>query len=141
LFRSQQLEVHRRKPACANCHRDLDAWGIALENFDAVGQWREEVRRKHGGQEVTVPVDSTGELGGGIVLTGAESLREHLIQTSQPQAARSLVARLLTYALGRRLERTDQAAIAGLADRLVQKQIGMRDLINELVSSDPFNTK
>lgn len=88
-----------------------------------------------------MPVDSTGELGGGIVLTGAESLREHLIQTSQPQAARSLVARLLTYALGRRLERTDQAAIAGLADRLVQKQIGMRDLINELVSSDPFNTK
>ena len=137
----QQLEVHRRKPACANCHRDLDAWGIALENFDAVGQWRDEVRRKHGGQEVTVPVDSTGELGGGIVLTGAESLREHLIQTSQPQAARSLVARLLTYALGRRLERTDEAAIAGLADRLVQKQIGMRDLINELVSSDPFNTK
>ena len=137
----QQLEVHRQKPACASCHRDLDAWGIALENYDATGRWRDEVRRVRDGKTVSLPVESTGELPGGVVLTGAAALREHLVAAHQQQAARSLVSRLLTYALGRRVERADEAAILELSEQLAQNKLGIRDLINELVSSDPFNTK
>ena len=137
----QQLEVHRQKPACASCHRNLDAWGIALENYDATGRWRDEVRRIRDGKIVSVPVESTGELPGGIVLTGAAALREHLVAAHQHQAARSLVTRLLAYALGREVERGDEAAIEELAGQLAKKQLGIRDLVNELVFSDPFNTK
>ena len=137
----QQLEVHRQKPACASCHRNLDAWGIALENYDATGRWRDEVRRVRDGKTVSLPVESTGELPGGVVLSGAVALREHLVAAHQEQAARSLVTRLLAYALGRRVERSDEAAIVELSEQLAQKRLGIRDLINELVSSDPFNTK
>jgi mono/diheme cytochrome c family protein len=137
----QQLEVHRQKPACASCHRNLDAWGIALENYDATGRWRDEVRRLRDGKIVTLPVESTGELPGGIVLTGAAAMREHLVAAHQHQAARSLVTRLLAYALGRQLERADEAAIEELSGQLAKKQLGIRDLVNELVFSDPFNTK
>jgi hypothetical protein len=137
----QQLEVHRQKPACASCHRNLDAWGIALENYDATGRWRDEVRRIRDGKIVSVPVESTGELPGGIVLTGAAALREHLVAAHQHQAARSLLTRLLAYALGRGVERGDEAAIEELAGQLAKKQLGIRDLVNELVFSDPFNTK
>ncbi|TWW08649.1 hypothetical protein E3A20_22230, partial [Planctomyces bekefii] len=137
----QQLEVHRQKPACASCHRNLDAWGIALEDYDATGRWRDEVRRIREGKMITLPVESTGELPGGIVLTGAGALREHLVAAHQHQAARSLVTRLLAYALGRQVERADEAAIEELSGQLAQKKLGIRDLINELVFSDPFNTK
>lgn len=137
----QQLEVHRQKPACASCHRNLDAWGIALEGYDATGRWRDEVRRIREGKMITLPVESTGELPGGIVLTGADALREHLVAAHQHQAARSLVTRLFAYALGRQVERADEAAIEELSGQLAQKKLGIRDLINELVFSDPFNTK
>jgi len=137
----QQLEVHRRKPACASCHRNLDAWGIALENYDATGRWREEVRRIREGKVVSLPVESTGELPGGIVLTGALALREHLVAAHQHRAARSLVTRLLAYALGRQVERGDEAAIEELSGQLAEKKLGIRDLIHELVFSGPFNTK
>jgi hypothetical protein len=137
----QQLEVHRQKPSCANCHRNLDAWGIALENFDALGQWRDEVRRLKDGQVVTLPVESAGELPGGVDLDGVASLQEHLVQQYRESFVRALTTRLLGYALGRRVERSDQEAISALADEVLQKDLGMRDLINELVLSDPFNTK
>ena len=137
----QQLEVHRQKPACASCHRNLDAWGIALENYDATGRWRDEVRRIREGKMVSLPVESTGELPGGIVLTGAAALREHLVAAHQHEAARSLVTRLLAYALGRQVERGDAAAIEELSGQLAQKKLGIRDLMNELVFSGPFNTK
>lgn len=137
----QQLEVHRQKPSCANCHKNLDAWGIALENFDAVGQWREEVRRLKGGKVVTLPVEAAGELPGGFNLEGVVSLQDHLAQQHRESFARSLITRLLGYSLGRRVERSDQEAISVLAAEVLQKDLGMRDLINELVLSDPFNTK
>lgn len=137
----QQLAVHRQKPSCANCHKNLDAWGIALEHFDAVGQWRDEVRRLKDGQVVTLPVDAAGELPGGLRLEGVKSLQEHLVQQHRESFARSLTTRLLGYALGRRVERSDQEAISALVDEVLQKDLGMRDLINELVLSDPFNTK
>jgi hypothetical protein len=90
---------------------------------------------------ITLPVESTGELPGGIVLTGADALREHLVAAHQHQVARSLVTRLFAYALGRQVERADEVAIEELSGQLAQKKLGIRDLINELVFSDPFNTK
>ena len=138
---TQQLEIHRQKPSCANCHKNLDAWGVALENFDAVGKWRDEVRRLHRNQEVMLPVESKGELPEGIVLEDIADLQDHLLLNERDAFVQSLVVRLLTYAMGRRLERADQNAVSAISDQVLQKDLGMRDLINELVLSRPFNTK
>ena len=138
---TQQLEIHRQKPSCANCHKNLDAWGVALENFDAVGKWRDEVRRLHRNQEVMLPVESKGELPEGIFLEGIADLQDHLLLNERDAFVQSLVVRLLTYAMGRRLERADQNAVSAISDQVLQKDLGMRDLINELVLSRPFNTK
>ena len=138
---TQQLEIHRQKPSCANCHKNLDAWGVALENFDAVGKWRDEVRRLHRNQEVMLPVESKGELPEGIFLEDIADLQDHLLLNERDAFVQSLVVRLLTYAMGRRLERADQNAVSAISDQVLQKDLGMRDLINELVLSRPFNTK
>ena len=101
----------------------------------------EEVRRLKGGKVVTLPVEAAGELPGGFNLEGVVSLQDHLVQQHRESFARSLITRLLGYSLGRRVERSDQEAISVLATEVLQKDLGMRDLINELVLSDPFNTK
>ena len=138
---TQQLEIHRQKPSCANCHKNLDAWGVALENFDAVGKWRDEVRRLHRYQVVMLPVESNGEFPEGIFLEDIADLQDHLLLNERDAFVQSLVVRLLTYAMGRRLERADQNAVSAISDQVLQKDLGMRDLINELVLSRPFNTK
>lgn len=137
----EQLEIHRRKPACARCHRDIDPWGIALENWDAVGKWREDVRRKRGRKFETTPVQTRGELPDKTRLDGFESLKKHLLKNRSRQFARSLVTRLLTYALGRQLEWTDNADVDKLTDAFVSDGYRLRSLVGRIVVSRLFRTK
>ena len=77
----------------------------------------------------------------GIQLEGIGDLQDHLLLHERDAFVQSLVVRLLTYAMGRRLERADQEAVSTISNQVLQKDLGMRDLINELVLSRPFNTK
>ena len=99
------------------------------------------MRRLHRNQEVMLPVESKVELPEGIVLEDIADLQDHLLLNERDAFVQSLVVRLLTYAMGRRLERADQNAVSAISDQVLQKDLGMRDLINELVLSRPFNTK
>ncbi len=137
----EQLAIHGKREACASCHRDIDPWGIALENFGATGLWRTEIRRKTGRKSITVPVDSQSELPGGVKLTSVEDLKQHLVTRRRDDFARALVARLLTYALGRRLELGDQPALDKLTADWNSDGLGLRNLIQLTVLSDPFQTK
>lgn len=137
----RQLEIHRRREACASCHRGIDPWGVALENFDAVGRWRESVRRKVGKRFESVPVDAADVLPGGQKLDGVDALREHLIAERKDDFARSLVSRLLTYALGRRLELSDQPAVDDITEALASDDFRLRGLIHKVVASPLFQTK
>jgi hypothetical protein len=134
----EQLEVHRKKDACASCHCNIDPWGIALENFDAVGRWRDEVRRPSGDK---LPVQATDVLPSGHRLSGADGLRNYLTAERKDDFARSLIARLLTYALGRRLELNDQRTIDDLNHKFAADDYRMRRLIHAVVRSDLFQTK
>ncbi|WP_145048684.1 DUF1592 domain-containing protein [Lignipirellula cremea] len=134
----EQLEVHREKQACASCHRNLDPWGIALENFDAVGLWRDEIRRPQGAAQ---PVNATDVLPGGRRLEGFDSLRDYLATDRKDDFARSLATRLLTYAVGRRLELLDQPAVDELTRNFAADGYRMRQLILAVVNSEPFQTK
>lgn len=137
----EQLVIHRKREACASCHRNIDPWGIALENFDAVGLWRDQVRRKRGRKFEKIPVIARDTLPNGHELDGADQLKEYLLTRKKGEFAKSLVARLMTYALGRRLELGDHKAVEELAVRFAEDRYRLRNLIVKLVASPPFQTK
>jgi mono/diheme cytochrome c family protein len=137
----EQLKVHRGTKACASCHRGIDPWGIALENFDAVGLWRKEIRRKTGKTFETLPVIAKDTLPNGVELDGVKRLKSHLVADRKDDFARSLVLRLLTYSVGRRLELSDQQAVDQLVAQFVSDDYRLRDLIHKVVISPPFQTK
>ncbi len=137
----EQLEIHRDREACASCHRGIDPWGIALENFDAVGLWRNEIRRKVGNEFETLPVKAADVLPGDQKLEGVESLKRYLTTARKDDFARSLVTRLVTYALGRRMELSDQATIDELMEGFAANDYRLRGLILSIVTSDLFQTK
>jgi len=137
----EQLKVHRETEACASCHKDIDPWGIALENFDAVGLWRDEVRRKAGKKFETLPVNASDVFPGGLTINGVDDLKKHLVTERKDDFARSLVARLLTYALGRRLELSDEDAIDDLTSQFASNDFNLKQLIQSIVVSEPFRTK
>jgi hypothetical protein len=125
----EQLAIHRKKAACASCHKVMDPLGFGLENFDGVGRWREK--------EGDRPVDATGTLPGGESFKGPIELIG--ILTKQEDTFRRHLARtLMTYALGREIEYYDKCAI----DRVVEgtRRGGDRfsALVTEIVLSDPF---
>jgi hypothetical protein len=135
----EKLQAHRRDPSCASCHRDLDPWGIALENYDAVGLWRTEVRTKKGDKMVTSPVVSKDSFSNGSELDGPDKLKERLACEYGDQFARSLMRRLLTYALGRSLDLRDQKPVKALDEKFAAADYRMRDMVQLVVSSELFN--
>ena len=137
----KQLEIHRTVESCNQCHRSLDPWGIALENFDALGRWRTEFPKNAADPAESQTIDSTVELPDGKQIAGAEGLRIYLLQERKEQFARSLVMRLLTYALGRSLELTDQAAVDQVLEEFSKDDFRLKGLIHKVVTSEPFQTK
>jgi hypothetical protein len=135
----EKLQAHRRDPSCASCHRDLDPWGIALENYDAVGLWRTEVRTKKGDKMVTSPVVAKDSFSNGSELDGPDKLKERLACEYGDQFARSLMRRLLTYALGRSLDLRDQKPVKALDEKFAAAGYRMRDMVQLVVSSELFN--
>jgi len=103
LSMRERLAMHRASPQCASCHSMLDPMGLALENFDAVGKWR---TRDESGQ----PIDSAAVLPDGTKIDGPAALRAALIARSD-RFLMTFTGKLLTYALGRRLEYYDTPVI------------------------------
>ncbi len=128
----KQLEAHRKDPTCASCHRRMDPLGFGLENFDAVGAWRTT--------DGKFPIDATGFLPDGDEFNGPDELRAVL--TKQPEAfARCLTSKLLTYALGRGLERYDTRTVNLIAGRLPAHDYKFSALVLEIVNSLPFQSR
>jgi hypothetical protein len=98
----ERLESHRANPNCASCHQIMDPIGFSLEHFDLDGRWREV--------DGTTPIDSTGKLVDGTKLTGVNDLRLALLARSDSFVT-SLTEKMLMYALGRRIESSDEPAI------------------------------
>ena len=104
-----QLEEHRKNAICASCHRRMDPLGFGLENFDAVGAWRD--------LEGKFPIDASGQLPDGRRFTGPEELRK-ILSEDRDAFARAITSKLLTYGLGRGLERYDYRTVKLIASRL-----------------------
>jgi hypothetical protein len=139
----KQLEIHLKDPSCASCHQDIDPWGIALENFDAIGRWRDEIRRADAGKKsfTTLPVDHQTQLPDGSKINSPKQLKRYLLEKRGDEFARTIVTKLLVWALGRSLDLSDEPDIAALTDDFVQNNLKLRNLIHEIVKSEPFLTK
>jgi len=139
LTLKEQLEVHRKKESCANCHQGIDPWGVPLENFDAVGRWRIEVPA-HKKRPATT-VDATSMLPDGKEIDGVQQLQQYLVKDCSEKFARSLVKRLMAYGLGRSLDFGDREAIQALTTRFVENDFRLKSLIIDFVQSEAFQTK
>ncbi|NNE93161.1 MAG: DUF1592 domain-containing protein [Verrucomicrobiales bacterium] len=137
----QQLEAHREEAACNDCHRGIDPWGIALENFDAIGNWRVEVRRKNGRKFVKLPAETETELPDGTVISGVDELKQYLLEKRKDQFAKAFVSRLTGYALGRTIEFEDEEAIETLTDDFKQQDYRIQSLIQAITSHKIFQSK
>jgi hypothetical protein len=124
-----QLELHRADPACASCHDQMDAIGLALESYDAIGRYRTV-------DELGLPIDASGELPGLGAFTGATDMQALL--AADPRLPRCMVDKTLTYALGRGLTAEDGLVQQELAERFAAEGYRFEELLVEVVLSRPF---
>jgi hypothetical protein len=129
----ERLAAHRSNAACASCHRTIDPAGFSLENFNAVGQWRDlEVD----GQAV----DASGALPGGGEFRGIDGLEDSLLARPELFAA-TLTENLLTFALGRGVEYYDAAAVRKIVRDAGKDDYRFSSLILGIVKSVPFQMR
>jgi hypothetical protein len=134
LTMRQRMEKHRANPVCATCHSRMDPLGFALENFDAIGRWRIAEA------EASIPIDVSGALPDGTKFQGPVELRNLLIRSPE-QFATTVTEKLLTYALGRGVEYTDQPAIRGILRAAAPSNYRWSELILGIVRSTPFQMR
>jgi hypothetical protein len=129
----ERMELHRTKPECASCHRQMDPLGFALENYDAVGRWR----TMDGGSRI----DPSGELIGGRKFADVAELKQLLSTTATKKFARNLVENLLTYALGRGLEAHDYCMVEDIRKQLTANDYRIQTIIFGIVESRAFQNR
>jgi len=126
----QRTELHRTNAVCANCHKILDPIGFGLENFDAIGRWRD--KDESGG-----PIDAVGELPGGKHFSSPKELKV-IIASRKDDLARNLTEKLLAYALCRQLDGYDHIIVDQMLKTIANDGYQMQTLISEIVTSYPF---
>jgi mono/diheme cytochrome c family protein len=125
----QQLEQHRKNAVCASCHSRMDPLGFGLENYDAVGAWRT--------QDGKFPIDPSGLLPDGKTFQGADGLKT-ILRQNQDAFAECLAEKMLTYALGRGLERNDREAVKQIVARMAADKYRFSSLLTGIVNSELF---
>jgi len=127
-MRTQMVE-HQKNPACASCHSKMDPIGFAFENFNAVGQWRTK--------DGNFPIDTSGTLPDGRQFQGPAELTT-LLRKDKQAFAECVTDKMLTYALGRGLQRYDKRTVRAIATAIGQQDYKFSSLVLEVVNSLPF---
>ena len=128
----QRLEQHRRDPSCSPCHNVMDPIGFGLENYDAVGAWRT--------MDGKFPIEASGTLPDGHTFSGSKALKS-ILKGQSDQFVRNVTEKLLTYSLGRGLERFDRPTVDAISRRVAADGYKFSALVLEVVKSAPFRLK
>jgi mono/diheme cytochrome c family protein len=128
----EQLEKHRTDATCAACHSKMDPLGFGLENYNAIGKWRD--------MDGKFPVDASGILPNGKTFSTPAEMRAILI-SQLPQFSRTLTEKMLTYALGRGLKPYDSRAVDTINQELERDGYRFQRLIHQIVNSLPFQSR
>ena len=126
-----RLEQHRDKASCRMCHGVIDPTGLALENFDAIGQWRTM------DSEAKVPIDAGSVLPTGVAINGVVELRAQLV--ARPEVfARTVTERLVMYAVNRQLEYFDMPQVRAIVRAAAKDNYKLSSIVLGIVNSDAF---
>jgi hypothetical protein len=131
----ERMEMHRKNQPCAGCHRIMDPIGLSLQNFDVDGIWR----TKDGGNG-GVPIDASSELFDGQKINGVVDLRNALLRYS-PQFRRNITEKLMTYALGRRVEYYDMPVVRAIVRDAGKQNYRFSSIIVGIVKSPEFQMR
>ena len=133
LSMREAMERHRANPACASCHAQMDPLGFALENFDAVGRWRNR-------GESNDAIDASGVLPDGTSFEGPEGMRQALLHEPKRFVA-TVTEKLLTYALGRNVESYDMPAVRAIVRDAERNDYRFSSIVLGIVRSTPFQMR
>ncbi len=136
----QRLALHRNEPTCASCHAKLDPYGLSLENYDAIGAWREKQNGEGISLALAPKIDPSGELKSGLKFTTLEEYKTSLV-IEKDKFNRAFTEKLLTYALCRPVGYVDRATVDELTTALARDNDRIQSLIRAIVVSDVFRTK
>ena len=137
----QRLEQHRNSAVCASCHARLDPFGVALENYDAIGKWRE---RQNGegfqGDARSPALDVSGVLPSGRAFDDLPGYKQALL-AEKDRFVRGFTQKMLTYALGRSVGATDRETVDGIVRQLERDEYRIQSLLQAVVASEAFRMK
>jgi hypothetical protein len=129
----ERMAAHRINPACSSCHQLMDPLGLSMENFDAIGRWR---NRGDG----DTPIDPAGTLPNGTAFSGISGLKRTLLDQPDP-FVNTLTEKLLTYGLGRGLEYYDAPTVRSITREVKNNDYRFSSLIVDIVKSTPFQMR
>jgi hypothetical protein len=130
-----RLEQHRANPTCGACHGAMDPLGLALENFNAVGQFRVN------DSDTLTPIDATGQLPDGTKINGLDDLRQALVNRPDHQFAQAFTENLLTYALGRSVDYRDMPTVRRIVREAAGDDYRFKSIVLGVVNSEAFRRK
>ena len=127
------MEKHRNNPTCFECHRKIDPLGLSMEHYDYIGAWRDRYAKR-------LSIDGSGQMPDGTAINGPEGIKQYL--SARPdQFTRCLTEKLFIYAMGRRISFTDRDDIDRIVAAMPGHKYGLRELIQMVVASEPFQSK
>lgn len=129
----ERMAQHRNNPACANCHAAIDPSGLALENFDAVGRWRDV-------DDAFQPINASGVLPDGTTFSSLTEFRKAITREPNMFAA-TVTEKLLTYALGRGIDHYDMPAVRKIVGESAAGAYPLSSLVAGVVKSVPFQMR
>lgn len=129
----EAMQLHRADPMCASCHARMDPIGLAFENYNAIGMWRDEER----GDEI----DASGTLVTGESIDGIEDLKQIMLHEKRTDFYRCFTEKLMTYALGRAPEITDVHTVDTIVETLERDNGKFSTLLMGIIESTPFQRR
>ena len=130
-----RLEQHREKATCFACHGVMDPLGLALENFNAVGQFRAN------DPDTLTPIETAGQLPDGTAIKGPDDLRRALVERPDHQFVQAFTENLMTYALGRSLDYRDMPTVRRIVRQAAADNYRFKSIVLGVVSSDAFRKR
>ena len=142
LSLKERLVAHADNDSCKDCHRKIDPWGVAFENYNALGQWREgKVDPLALSPHQGVEIDPRTQLSNGRTIDNLHSLKQYLLSEKKEQFRRAVVNKVMSYALGRYLEFADRKDIDLICGNLSDRDDRFQNLIEQVVLTEAFRTK